>query len=94
MLFDNNGEEYAATLTLVSKQGVTASIGALLRYEAESRLLIHLLLGISRGERMDLHYKRPPSWGLTESPRSSVNVAWSGWMKKSVLSVMLTGGVL
>lgn len=64
VLFSKDGEEYEATLTLVSKQGVTASIGELLRHETESTLTIHLILGISRGERMDFALQKATELGV------------------------------
>jgi 16S rRNA (uracil1498-N3)-methyltransferase len=65
VLFDSNGDEYAATLTLVSKQEVAANICEHLRHEAESRLAIHLMLGISRGERMDLAIQKATELGVS-----------------------------
>jgi 16S rRNA (uracil1498-N3)-methyltransferase len=65
VLFNSNGDEYAATLTLVSKQKVAANIGELLRHEAQSRLAIHLMLGISRGERMDLAMQKATELGVS-----------------------------
>jgi 16S rRNA (uracil1498-N3)-methyltransferase len=64
VLFDGQGEEYAATLNQVSKQKVTAIIGEHLRHETESRLTIHLILGISRGERMDFALQKATELGV------------------------------
>jgi 16S rRNA (uracil1498-N3)-methyltransferase len=65
VVFDNTGDEYAATLTLVSRQKVTATIGEHLRHEAESRLAIHLILGVSRGERMDFAMQKATELGVS-----------------------------
>jgi 16S rRNA (uracil1498-N3)-methyltransferase len=64
VIFSNNGEEYAATLNQVNKQQVTASIGERLRHEAQSHLVIHLMLGISRGERMDFALQKATELGV------------------------------
>ncbi|MCU7922620.1 MAG: 16S rRNA (uracil(1498)-N(3))-methyltransferase [Candidatus Thiodiazotropha sp. (ex Dulcina madagascariensis)] len=64
-LFNGDGDEYAATLTLVAKQGVTAAIGNCLRHEAPAELSIHLIIGISRGERMDFALQKATELGVT-----------------------------
>jgi 16S rRNA (uracil1498-N3)-methyltransferase len=64
VLFDGHGEEYAATLNQVSKQQVTATVGEHLRHEAQSGLAIHLILGISRGERMDFALQKATELGV------------------------------
>ncbi|MCU7941043.1 MAG: 16S rRNA (uracil(1498)-N(3))-methyltransferase [Candidatus Thiodiazotropha sp. (ex Cardiolucina cf. quadrata)] len=63
-LFNTDGEEYGATLTQVSKQKVTATIGEPIRHEAKSNLAIHLILGISRGERMDFAIQKATELGV------------------------------
>ncbi|MCU7906089.1 MAG: 16S rRNA (uracil(1498)-N(3))-methyltransferase [Candidatus Thiodiazotropha sp. (ex Epidulcina cf. delphinae)] len=65
ILFNADGDEYAATLTLVSKQGATASIGKRLRHEPGPELPIHLMIGISRGERMDFALQKATELGVT-----------------------------
>ncbi|PVV08720.1 MAG: 16S rRNA (uracil(1498)-N(3))-methyltransferase [gamma proteobacterium symbiont of Ctena orbiculata] len=65
VLFNANGDEHAATLIQVSKQQVVASIGEALRHEAESRLAIHLLLGLSRSERMDFAIQKATELGVS-----------------------------
>ncbi|MES9968611.1 MAG: 16S rRNA (uracil(1498)-N(3))-methyltransferase [Candidatus Thiodiazotropha sp.] len=64
VLFNTNGDEYAATLIQVTKQQVVAGIGNALRHEAESRLRIHLLLGLSRSERMDFAIQKATELGV------------------------------
>lgn len=64
LLFNTNGEEYAANIIQVSKKRVDANIGRLLRYEAESKLTIHLILGISRGERMMFAMQKATELGV------------------------------
>ena len=52
-VFDGAGGEYPATVATVGKTQVQISIATLNKRNAESPLAIHLLQGISRGERMD-----------------------------------------
>ncbi len=65
MLFTPLGEEYAAQLTRVSKQAVQADIGERLRCEPAPALDIHLMIGISRGERMDFALQKATELGVT-----------------------------
>jgi 16S rRNA (uracil1498-N3)-methyltransferase len=64
VLFNSTGDEYDATLTLVSRQKVTATIGEHLRHKTESGLSIHLMLGVSRGERMDFAIQKATELGV------------------------------
>ncbi|MCG7898839.1 MAG: 16S rRNA (uracil(1498)-N(3))-methyltransferase [Candidatus Thiodiazotropha weberae] len=64
ILFDNSGDEYAANLEQVSKQEVKALLTERLRHETETPLSIHLLIGISRGERMDLAIQKATELGV------------------------------
>jgi 16S rRNA (uracil1498-N3)-methyltransferase len=64
VIFSNHGEEYAATLNQVNKQQVTAILGDCLRHETQSPLTIHLMLGISRGERMDFALQKATELGV------------------------------
>jgi 16S rRNA (uracil1498-N3)-methyltransferase len=64
-LFDNSGNEYYALLDQVSKQGVSVLAEEKIRYEAEARLNIHLIIGISRGERMDLVLQKATELGVS-----------------------------
>ncbi|MCG8486246.1 MAG: RsmE family RNA methyltransferase, partial [Chromatiales bacterium] len=64
ILFDNSGDEYAASLEQVSKQEGRARLAERLRHEAEATLCIHLLIGISRGERMDLAIQKATELGV------------------------------
>ncbi|MCU7842032.1 MAG: 16S rRNA (uracil(1498)-N(3))-methyltransferase [Candidatus Thiodiazotropha sp. (ex Troendleina suluensis)] len=63
-LFNDSGDEYTATLTLVSKLRVSATLGTQLRHEPESKLTIHLLIGISRKERMDFALQKATELGV------------------------------
>ncbi|MET0052206.1 MAG: 16S rRNA (uracil(1498)-N(3))-methyltransferase [Candidatus Thiodiazotropha sp.] len=64
-LFTPEGEEFAAQLTLVSKQAVQADLGEQLRHEPAPALEIHLMIGISRGERMDFALQKATELGVT-----------------------------
>ncbi len=61
----SNGLEYAATLGQVGKLGASAQLHKLVREESEPSLGIHLLLGISRGERMDFALQKATELGVT-----------------------------
>ncbi|MET0067767.1 MAG: 16S rRNA (uracil(1498)-N(3))-methyltransferase [Candidatus Thiodiazotropha sp.] len=65
VLFTSAGEEYAAHLTQVSKQAVLADIGEQLRCEPAAALGIHLMIGISRNERMDFALQKATELGVT-----------------------------
>jgi len=61
----NEGVEYAASLTEIGRQGVVASVGRLVREEHEPKLSIHLLIGVSRGERMDFALQKATELGVS-----------------------------
>ena len=64
-LFNNSGAEYAACLGKIGKQGVTAILGERVAEEPDPKLAIHLLIGISRGERMDFALQKATELGVT-----------------------------
>lgn len=64
-LFNNSGAEFAATLGEMGRLGVTASLRQLVLEEPEPKLAIHLLIGISRGERMDFALQKATELGVT-----------------------------
>jgi 16S rRNA (uracil1498-N3)-methyltransferase len=61
----NDGSEYAATLGQIGKNGTTVELRKLVFEEPESKLQIHLLIGISRGERMDFALQKATELGVT-----------------------------
>jgi 16S rRNA (uracil1498-N3)-methyltransferase len=65
VLFNDNGDEYGATLVRLSKKQVDATVGDNLRHEPKSKLSIHLILGISRGERMDFAMQKATELGVS-----------------------------
>lgn len=61
-----NGEdddEYAAKVVAAGRDGIVLAIGAARSRNAESPLAVHLGLGISRGERMDLAIQKAVELG-------------------------------
>ena len=66
ILFNGQGGEYQATLTQVGKKNASAVIDSFDHSERESPLSIHLGIGISRGERLDLVLQKATELGVTE----------------------------
>ena len=61
----NDGTEFAATLGQIGKTGATAVLRKLVHEEPPAVLEIHLLIGISRGERMDFALQKATELGAT-----------------------------
>ncbi len=61
----NDGREFAATLGQIGKHGTTAMLRKLAHEEPAPKLEIHLLIGISRGERMDFALQKATELGVT-----------------------------
>ena len=66
VLFDGNGGEHHAALVEVAKGRVTARLESFDPVDRESPLRITLLLGLSRGERMDFALQKTTELGVTE----------------------------
>lgn len=66
ILFNGQGGEYAAELTEVGKNRVSAKIVEYRDIDRESTLKVHLAIGISRGERMDLIVQKATELGAME----------------------------
>ncbi|MBL3527682.1 MAG: 16S rRNA (uracil(1498)-N(3))-methyltransferase [gamma proteobacterium endosymbiont of Lamellibrachia anaximandri] len=66
LLFNGNGNEYAARLLTCQKNAVEAELTHCLRHEPPPPLHIHLTIGISRGERMDFALQKSVELGVTE----------------------------
>jgi 16S rRNA (uracil1498-N3)-methyltransferase len=78
-LFNGDGKEFTARLTKCTKKTAGAEILALQREEAAAPLPIHLLIGVSKGERMDFALQKSVELGVTEitplfSERSTVRL--------------------
>lgn len=63
-LFDGRGGEYQATIITLDRNRVRVAIGKHVNRDVESPLAIHLLQGISRGERMDFVMQKATELGV------------------------------
>lgn len=63
-VFNGDGGEYAATVAEAARDGFLLSIGERRCRDVESPLAVHLGLGISRGERMDLAIQKAVELGV------------------------------
>jgi len=64
-LFNGDGREFSARLTLAAKEGVRAQPLELINEEAQDVLPLQLYLGISKGERMDFAMQKAVELGVT-----------------------------
>ena len=63
-LFDGSGAEFLATIAAVRKCGISLIITEKIKKSVESPLTMHLLQGISRGDRMDLVIRKVTELGV------------------------------
>ncbi len=63
-VFDGSGDEWAATIEAMTKNSATLALGDELDSATESPLRIHLVQGISRGERMDFVVQKATELGV------------------------------
>jgi 16S rRNA (uracil1498-N3)-methyltransferase len=87
VLFNGDGNEYSAQLSLVEKRRVLAMVEAQLSVSVESPLIIHLGQGISRGDRMDMVLQKSVELGVHEitpliTERCGVKLSPDRWLKK------------
>lgn len=66
IVFDGKGLEYFATITEVNKKNAFIKTEDSINNNTESNLVIHLGLGISKGERMDFAIQKAVELGVTE----------------------------
>ena len=66
IIFDGKGKEYSATLKEVNKKNAFIQIEKNIENNTESKIAIHLGLGISKGERMDYAIQKAVELGVTE----------------------------
>lgn len=66
VLFDNSGRDFAARLLPKGRREAWAEVGTILRTESPPALRLHLAVGISRGERMDLVLQKAVELGVWE----------------------------
>lgn len=64
LVFDGEGSEFEATITAIDKSGATLRIGEKTLTSTESPLRVHLVQGISRGERMDFIVQKATELGV------------------------------
>lgn len=64
-VFDGSGPEWPATLEGITKSTATLVLGESHETGAESPLKIHLVQGVSRGERMDFVVQKATELGVT-----------------------------
>ena len=64
VLFDGRGGEYQATIIALSRNKATVAVGEHSTRDVESPFAIHLLQGISRGERMDFVMQKATELGV------------------------------
>ena len=65
-LFNGLGGEFSATLTTTAKSQVDVSVGECREIDRESPLKLHLVIAVSRGERMDWIVQKATELGVTE----------------------------
>lgn len=63
-LFNGLGGEHRATILSFSRNAVIVSVEEHIDHDVESRLKVHLLQGISRGDRMDLVMQKSTELGI------------------------------
>ena len=63
-VFDGTGPEWAATVTAMTRNSATLALGDRVESATESPLRIHLVQGVSRGERMDYVVQKATELGV------------------------------
>jgi len=64
-VFNGDGGEWPASIEHISKNSVTLRLGVVVESATESPLKIHLVQGISRGERMDFVVQKATELGVS-----------------------------
>lgn len=64
IVFNGQGGEYRAVITLIDKKGVEINIKEWIVRDTESRIVIHLAQGIARGEKMDFIMQKAVELGV------------------------------
>lgn len=64
LVFNGDGQDWYATLEAATRNRATARMGRPARDEPELKLRVHLLLGISKGERMDYAIQKAVELGV------------------------------
>jgi len=86
-LFNGRGTEYSATLEVSNKRAI-AHINQSIQTDKESNINIHLLQGISKGDRMDFAIQKSIELGVTSitpviTERTAVNLNDDRGLKKT-----------
>ena len=63
-IFDGRGAEHAAEILAIGKSSATLRVGEETETDTESKLRVHLVQGISRGERMDFVMQKATELGV------------------------------
>lgn len=63
-VFNGDGDEFSATMLSAGKNGATLGVGERRVARTESELRVHLVQGISRGERMDFVVQKATELGV------------------------------
>jgi 16S rRNA (uracil1498-N3)-methyltransferase len=63
-VFDGRGAEYLATIATIGRSSATLHVGEETTTNTESNLRLHLVQGISRGERMDFVVQKATELGV------------------------------
>ena len=63
-IFNGDGPEWPATITSISKSSINLALGMSIDPGTESPLKIHLVQGISRGDRMDFVVQKATELGV------------------------------
>ncbi len=63
-VFNGEAGEFTATISSLGKTSVTIAMGAAIESSTESPLKVHLVQGVSRGERMDLIVRKATELGV------------------------------
>ena len=66
ILFNGEGEEYSAEVEIINKRNASVKVLEPRESIQESKLLVHLGLGISKGERMDFAIQKAVELGVSE----------------------------
>lgn len=66
ILFNGEGTECSASVETIHKKNASVKIEEIIKSTPESKLFIHLALGISKGERMDYAIQKAVELGVTE----------------------------
>lgn len=87
VLFNGDGNEYSAELQDITRKQASALVLARLGINVESPLSLHLMQGVSKGERMDLVMQKSAELGVTEitpviTERCPVKLNQERWEKK------------